>query len=579
MSNDIARSLPKPTEDNPFVQLDYIFRRFSEDAGMRETSHCLNRYKLFCEEKYGKNRAIQIREIWDENAVLAFQAWIKTQRTYRDKRPLAYATKAALSDTLFCVIRYAFDGRYIDILPFKMPNGQRSRETTVRSAYPENEELAVLDAIAPVIRYAHRVVEPYVKTGLGGERRKGEALTEENLVFFFENTLNCVPCSPTQLYERYYFFSSEIVRRYGSVEKWYEHLGVAEIISAHLVIPFAYKLAWETGLNVESLLSLERDCFVSQHELTGMPCIVYYKERGKGDALFPVQLLEANLQSKQSSVVKNTINQILKLTENLVSSASDNDKNMLFLIQSKRNPNGRGTVTRLNVAHLSRWSKAFFTPNIKYRNPKKSEENINLSRFRPTFVTRLVMEGRDIFAISALLNHSDISTTFLYLDHHRLMPQFDEEMRRHLNRIKENSKKYKKVIPIALMSDGDEGQPYLASGFSFCKNPYNPPKNVRSASGFVPGKACTYYDMCLLCMHVLITEHSLPHLINYRWKLLLELEKGLGAEPRKNLYRRQLHVLDELLAPDEFFTADDIQKGAALAKQCVAEHFDDFLYD
>lgn len=578
MSKDITRNLPKPTTDNPYAQIDYIFRRFSDDTDIKGASHCLNRYKRFCEERYGKNQAVQIREIWDENSVLAFQTWVKVQKTYRDKRPLTSGTKAALSDTLFRVVRYAFDERYIDTLPFKMPNSRHSRETTMRNAYPKDEELAVLDAIAPVIRYAHRVAEPYVRTGVGVERQKGKRITEEDLVYFFENTLRCVPLNPKQLHLRYSFFGAEIVRRYGAVEKWYECLGVAEMVSAHLVIPFAYKLAWETGLNVESLLSLRRDCFVSQHELTGMPYIAYYKERSKGEALYPLQLLEMNLQSKQSSVVKNTINQILKLTENLARTATSEDKDMLFLVQSKQNPNGRGTVTRLNVSHLTRWSKSFFTPAIKYRNPKVSRENINISRFRPTFVTRLVMEGRDVFEISALLNHSSISTTFEYLDHHSLTPQFDEEMQKHLNQIKLNSKKYKKAIPIVSVS-GNDDEIYLSSGFSFCKDPYSPPEKVRSASRFIPGKACTYYDMCLLCKHVVVTEFSLPHLINYRLKLRVELDKGLGAEPRKNLYRRQLFVLDELLAPGEFFTDDDINKGTVLAKQFVSEHFDDFLYD
>ncbi|WP_154677988.1 site-specific integrase [Paraburkholderia nodosa] len=579
MNADIERHLPAPSGANPHVQVEYIFKRCSEElkAGPGYGT-CLRRYKEFLSERYGSDEHIHVRHAWDERSVEDFKQWLKTQRTYSANRQLTAGTQSQLLYMLGRVMRYAYDERYIDILPIASPDSAHGRETTMRNAYSRDEEANLMNALAPEIRYANRVAQSYVRTGVGTSPESSAQICEDDLIYFFENTLKCVAIQPKKFYKKYRDIALAIAKKYGAIEKWYEKLGVSELISMRLVIPLVYKLAWETGLNVESILDLRRDCFVEKHPLTAMPCIQYYKERGKGDALYPVALLEVNLQSKQSTIVKNTIKQILRLTEVLVKNADGVDKEMLLLVQRKQDTKGRGAVTRLNATHLTRWSASFFTPNVKHRNPFNSEENINVSRLRPTFVTRLVMEGRDIFEISALLNHSDIYTTLAYLDRHRLTPQFEEEMRKHLNQIKENSKKYRNVIPITAEVTGADDSAFLASGLCHCKNPFQPPRKIQLASKFVPGKVCTYYDMCLLCKNILVTEYSLPKLINYRLNLRCEIEKGVGAEPRKNLYRRQLYVLDEILAPDELFTEEEIARATVLAKSCIDDHFDDFLF-
>ncbi|MBC8751427.1 MULTISPECIES: tyrosine-type recombinase/integrase [Paraburkholderia] len=581
---NISRNLPEPTVRNPFVQVEYIFDRYCEDGnGERSTVNTLlKRYKVYLDQKFGVGRPLFLADVWNESALIDFSMWAKSQKAYKSGRPLGSGTQATMSYSLRGIIRYAYDERYINMLPFIAPMKSMGRETSVRNAYSQNEEMKILDAIGPEIRYAHRAMQPYIRTGAGSAPERRKPITKEQLTYVFENSLNCIPISATQLYLHYRKELDAAIRLYGSVDAWYRSLGVAEIVSSDLIMPFVYKLAWETGLNVESILSLRRDCFIAKHPLTAMPCIMYYKERSQGEASYPVELLEANLQSKQSSVVKNTINQILKLTSGLVESAEEEDKNMLLLVQVTRKQKGRGTrgaVSRLKVRHLTKWSRAFFTPSIKYTNPHNSDENINASRFRPTFVARLVLEGVDIFHISALLNHVNISTTYAYLDEHGLSPQFDMDMRKHLNQIKQNGRELRKTIPIVVASDAAPEEVYLASGLCHCKNPYNPPKKIRLASKFIPGKACTYYDMCLLCKNILITEYDLPKLINHRLNLQIELDKGVGAEPRKALYRKQLYVLNEVLAPDEFFTEDELQRAAILAKQSDFDHFDDFLYE
>ncbi len=57
-------------------------------------------------------------------------------------------------------------------------------------------------------------------------------------------------------------------------------------------MPLLVELMSETGLNMESALSLKRDCFNEAHPLTGLPFLEYEKPRSGGEKELHVALYD-----------------------------------------------------------------------------------------------------------------------------------------------------------------------------------------------------------------------------------------------------------------------------------------------
>ncbi len=57
-------------------------------------------------------------------------------------------------------------------------------------------------------------------------------------------------------------------------------------------MPLVVKLISETGLNVESVFSLKRDCLKEAHPLNGLPYIEYEKVRSGGEKILLLTHLE-----------------------------------------------------------------------------------------------------------------------------------------------------------------------------------------------------------------------------------------------------------------------------------------------
>jgi integrase len=420
---------------------------------------------------------------------------------------------------------------------------------------------------------------PHFRTGIGEDPRprRGAWLKTENLVWYFENVLNCQILDGRELESRHLKFLRAVRETHGGdYTNFYRRvLGVSNRIDSHVIVPLAVKLACETGLNVESLLSLERDCFVESESLTGLPHLNYYKERGEGEAVYPLLHKEMlPLKQRQSQAVRSTIQQLLKLTGELLPSAPMDAKKLLFLVTS--GGTSAPTVQPLNRRHVNTFLTATFRGEM---DGGKALSSINLSRFRPTLVTRLLKLGLDVHEISALLGHRDVETTIAYLDLHQIVPVFENAVRHHLDVVKENARAYRTVPIQPVAAPGASDAPYLTGGMCLCKNPYAPPKRIQLAKGFMEGKPCTYYDICLTCDHVVVTDLALPRLANYRTQIRMELEQGLANEPRKgNLYSRSLSVLDFIFTSDQIFTTAVLENAHRLAKSNRLEVLDEFLH-
>ncbi|USU18814.1 hypothetical protein [Paraburkholderia fungorum] len=420
----------------------------------------------------------------------------------------------------------------------------------------------------------------------------------DNMVWFFENVMDCKPLPSKKLGRKSSVLAGAVRMKYGDVESWYRSMGTTLYVDHGVVIPLLYKLASETGLNAESLLTLQRDCFVKDDALTGQNYIVYWKLRSNGEKRFPLSVLDEadadadviedsqdgdhpvkfvrQLSIKQSIVVEKTVRKILALTAPLAVRADAHSANLLFLYEL-RGGGQIGTVGPLTADAVSKWSRNFFFRGEK-RDIRKSNLVVNISRFRPTLVTDMVKRGFDIYDISALLGHRSVLTTAEYLDKHGLEPQFEIEMRSQLEQIRKNHREIQEAAGQRRKAS-HVIRVYPTSGLCGCRDPFNPPERIRRATNYQEGQSCGYYSMCLTCKHIVITDQFLPRLFKHLYELELELDKGLGNEPmRDQLYLRQISVLRHVLAPDFMFSMAVLKRGDEQSKHHVDDIYDEFLY-
>lgn len=604
MTAKILSVLPEPTVDNPYAQLEWIFARAPAKLGGESQIRyrtALVRYIRYLEAIQPAGAPVPpfyLAKEWDQMAFRRLQLW-------HDQNNIpgtpAYLTSSSIRSGESAVrgaMLYAFEHRLIPVEPFQVPRPAPIRETQIREAYSDEDMAAILDVIGPELAFARRVAEGYRPTGTGSDPRldgrtgkKGTGFCNPaKLVWYFENVFECKPMVATgeRSYDpRYNLFFNGCKVLHGNVEAFYRKMGCSLLIDVDLLAPLVIKLATETGLNVESIFSLRRDCFKLADSLTGLPYLEYYKERSQGEMLYPIPLLDDKaqrepLRGKQSVVVRKTIELILHLTEPLVADAAPEFKDSLLLIQraSATRFHPYGSITAMTHRHVWDWMEKMFKA---VEGETFDTKSFNLSRFRPTFVTELVRRGHDIFEIQALLGHRSILTTYGYISSHNITEDFSTDMTRQLEAIKTNAREFK-GIPIAVA--GTEAPkaascsktPYRA-GLCHCRDPYEPPERIRNASKYVPGNACTYFNMCLTCENVLITEGSLPKLINYKLQIEMELSAGLANEPRKtNLYEKTLGIIGQILKPDELFTQDELDQAHELARVEVDEVLDEFLF-
>jgi len=582
-----------PTKETPYVQLDWLCERFVRRYRNQSTKQAIRSavqaYKKLLKQCHGYDARLAA----DPRFILsthcdAFVLY-NAAHYWREQKhaPLTLAERLGRLKLLFT---YASEEKLTPTKTFLIPKlASRKRATMQRAAY-EHEELAyIFKLFGPVFQHARRVAKGYKRTGVGRDPRShpekpfrvndsADWADWNNLVWSFENVLDCAtPMGPTRNIDQTFLRAAVIY--HGGLREVYCRLGVTPKIELHLIAPLALKLSWETGLNAETLLTLKRDCLIDAHPLTNLPCIRYYKARSTGEKNLHLKLLEVDrpddrevlpLEYKQSMVIRQTIELILKLTQPLVGSARPEDKAFLFLYEASRT--SQRYVCHLHARRFACWSLRFLL--TAKRNDEGAPANLNLSRFRPTRITHLVRQGKDLFHIQAIAGHRSVETTMRYLDAHQIAPKAQREVSRVLSHIHANIKEFHKhPKPYATKTTlGDDNVIYRGI-VSDCKNIFDPPKSVRHLPTYKPNQPCTYFNMCLLCPNVLILKQHLPRLISYK----NEIRRAMGnisRAPNHAHYEKTLAVIVEILRE---FSEEDIQWATAEA-QSADYHNDSFTY-
>lgn len=614
MSKKVTRlrpTPPEPTAESPYAQLDWVWRRYvrryTNEATRLSTVRRLSEYKHFLGDKHGyderlaKDPRFYLSVHWDYFA-------LQNAEKYWRSRGYAEYTIQSRVKVLRRVMNFAASENLTSVSFFIDPQlNEPQRETSQRAAYNEEELEFIRRAITPAVTHAKAIVAGYMRTRAGRDPRtprgwnfrsenklagKVQSLADitggwkswENMVWYFENILDCQPFRQTYaLRDKHESFCRAASEYHGGIDAVWRKLGVATLIDINLIVPLSMKLAWETGLNSETIYRLNRDCYRESHPLTGLPYLRYYKERSTGDKDLHLTLLDSSSQSdihflqKQSEIIKNTISLILKLTEPLVATAKEEDKNILLLVQVSSAGSDRpvGEVQRLNKNKIYAWAS-----QCKKLSPEEGDDipsNINLARFRPTKITQMVRDGIDFFRVQAAAGHAHAKTTTKYIATHQLGDQERREVSAALGKIHQNRIELEQnPMPSYAANAMRHQEGVIYKGLLCdCKNVFDPPNTVRRLPVYKEGQACTYWNMCLLCPNALITRQHLPLLATYYREIKAAIDAGnLGNAPNGMLYRKAAAVLEGIFL--EF--GDEAVAWAQDVAECDDQYIDPVTY-
>jgi|GEM_PF-2269287 len=417
-------------------------------------------------------------------------------------------------------------------------------------------------------------------------------------LYDFENHFNCDPL--LMLCESTYTKSS--------LKAFYRKIGVWPFVDIRIMMPLVAELAKLTGLNAESIASLEVDSYLKCHPLTNQPVINYTKARSGSknlteDKSLHIPLLESTeiaINEEVAKQVDHLFNLVKKLTAKIRPFATGIASKKLFIFEHDLWDTNLNNINNVYKNHKAnrRVSYLYFgnpTPKHREENPDLvnasvwkraflketgleailgNNFNLNISRFRPTLINTMVKNGADLFEIQSTVGHKSVTTTNSYLSEQELEPEFAKAVKPALKSIVNQKSSQEKVRPIY-----NAGYTETLGGTG-CKNAYNPSERVRKRTKHVEGSPCKYWNMCLLCEQSTITENSLPKIIAYKYKIedALSASAKCNLDSRQELYVDTLEVINQILKPNEQFTEDVIHNAKRLANELDDEALDFLVY-
>lgn len=586
----LSTTPPEPTADQPFIQLDWIFEsrwaRVPSSAGKDNYKQALRIYKSFVARTKGVAPFYLATE-WDEFCLIRFNNYVELATDSDGDVPSASHSRVGLLSAVRQVIFQASDYGLLKTASIQnIAIGSGYAETDGHSAYSEEEVIRILGAVEQEISRIQSSDRPYISqpVGIGEDPRqkptKGRAKLgwgiEENLRWYFEQEMNAVPmhCIGKAKTEHARFFVNAIIL--GGLGFLYNKWGIDKPVGPGLVMPFAIKLSYLTGLNPTSSLGLKTDSYRPAHPLTGLPFLLFMKRRSGGEQELHLALLDSSdpldreqlvLRGKQSIQVKKLIDEVVKRTNSFRPTVSDRTdvETSLFIFQSTSN-NSAGEVQAIASSHASRWCRDM-VERYNLTNDEGAPLEFNMVRFRSTKLTAMALEGRDLSEIQQVARHKSVRQTVKYINLRRLDEPARREVHNALERIHANRvESIGQSTPTTAPSRIIPIQPFKGI-VADCKNVFDPPDHVKASIGYVEGQACNRMNMCLFCRNVVILKEHLPVLCVYRSQILSIDGTNLQDLPHAHIYDKTVAVIDQLLDPEHGeFSEKDIEEAIAIAE-------------
>lgn len=274
---------PEPTPEKPYAQLDWLGAQFVRRYQNEKTRYTVLKVVAAFKKYYRDTKGYGERSSSDSRFFLAKdmdQFVLYNVRHYWLEQGLASFTIAHRVRVMSRLLKYAVAKGYVPIEVFSITMWEGKRETKQHEGYEDAELDWIRKLISEKVRHSAKVAADYQRKEIGADPRVGFGMAKgakgwkhwSNMVWYFENVLNCRPFLATRAnLKTHRSFCYAAAQYHAGLASVWLRLGVSPLIDSNLIVPLAIKLAWETGLNPESVLNLRRDCFQEFHPLTGQP--------------------------------------------------------------------------------------------------------------------------------------------------------------------------------------------------------------------------------------------------------------------------------------------------------------------
>lgn len=627
--------IPEPTKADPFSQLRWLIEACAASYDNSASRTQMGQFKGvmidYATRHFGAT-PFKIEERLTPLSLLHFHHYLNERRSGSRDRYITSKTAETFNDRFRKLCDYAYSfAELIDEPIISIPYYRHDTvlETDRNTAFSMERLEAITAVIRGSIRETERYLQPYVRQNVGIDPRNTYRGWSEwnNVVWYFENVLDCNPClrktGVSAPFDGFSYFAQN--RWWGNHHATYKKLGVLPYVNRRQLFPLVLDLALETGLNFESLKSLEIDCYTSRHPLTGRPYLAYSKPRSGGAKDLNLDIAEdpalisdltdgdyheaalwpSEVRAKR---IEKIVSMTLKLTASTRAQLSPDDprKRHLFLYEV-RNQGGRGAIAgqirSLNdkdgVCSFNGWVRSVLKPAVlkesialmKVNAPQSKRkqlserlikdintESFSIRKVRATVATLLVRKGAPLEAVQLFLGHKNLWTTLSYVDRHALNFRFNKDMSKYLNQIKFNAAQYQhKPVAVSPQAADRPGDHIYECGITHCTNPFDPPDNIKQSRDYKPGQACTQWNKCLFCPHVVITPFSLPKVLALQANIEGTLKQELHIpEPKVNLLLRLRSVIMDLVE-SEIFSNEEIARARMAAEHYAEQELDALL--
>ena len=574
-----------PSKLEPFIQVEQLFASYcktvASESGKSNYRAASTSFIKFLSDLHG---TVPL------NILIAFdQHLLSRYRKHLEQKIIKEEISSHYANTNLSAVRKALyrlkQVSDIDYIFFDVGGFSVSRETDIKKPFTMNERLQILDAIEKGIRESRAILTPYKKSGVGKNPldKKGGRIyglsTLDNARWLFENCLKCKPVhhnTAKSTIEK--SFLAIIADSDKGLIEVYNEWGVPPMINIDVLIPYLLRLAQITGLNADSLLSLDIDDYVDSHKATSKPCLRYWKERSDGYKEYHLDLFNAELTwltSSQAKSIKVIFEELDQLTGSFRQDIEDDAfKDRLFIYQSNSTKKhgrvspllgNKGKNAKALGASLSRFVKKY---NLK--NDEGDPLTLTISRFRPTFVSDMLRNGVTVREIQLMLGHSSLQTTLGYIDSLDFNSMSRMKINDKLEEIHQSTldKQVEKVPEDIKSKKNDELVTTFHTPLAECRNIFDPPDFVKNLSSYIPGTPCSQYNKCLGCDNVIITAKNLPEIFAMKrdYTLLKEHSRVMDT-PYGHVISENLELIKGITEPElSNFSLEELENGRRLAE-------------
>ncbi|HFQ4918184.1 TPA: site-specific integrase [Vibrio vulnificus] len=551
--------LVTPTKAEPYLPFKHLFYH-----GTINTSYGRTEFETYIEpylDHIGVNSSSSLHDVFHTYSLTRFKKF--QEENVISKKFSTRTANAAISAFRLFLNRFSIlqDQRafkFIDVIGFK-----NVRATEQRTPFSIHSRRALIEAIDTTLND----IDSKTLVVSEDKYKEVDSVYHSLLKCIIEHMDGCYALRDKSSNDKFATECDKVARTKAKDENWYGNslrmdalhsIGIIPEIDSYLMYVFMMKLAAVTGMNREAVVDLEIDDFVWSHPATGKPCIRYWKVRSLGQKRLHLDLIDAEIQwmtIKQGQEVRKIFDKVIKLTEPFRKYASESNINRLFIFRHK---------SRKEIAIRSFRDNRGFDENSSARFVRKHnlrDENgdlldVNISKFRATFVSEHIEAGVSVREMQLLLGHRSITTTIEYLDR----MDFDRFARKKVNEAlqKIHSKcitASKKVNKYADKSKSKEiPVTTISTGLVSCVNIMDPPEFIRNLPNYVEGKPCSLFNKCLFCDNCLITKDHLPMLFAQQREFLslLSHSKILNT-PYHSVIEENTALLEEILGDNSDF--------------------------